>query len=109
MSILFCTFVVEIKITSSPPETRIIGYYMLHAEFHIFEQSDCYTFAYKLKMLLIEHGQKNYQISTYNKQVVLDIGNLYSYAISFPLITSIEEMRVRNEISGYLASMEFQS
>lgn len=109
MSILFSTFVVEIKITFSPPETRIIGYYMLHAEFHIFEQCDCYTFAYKLKMLLIENGRKDYQISTYNKQVVLDIGNLYSYSISFPLIMSIEEMRERNKISGYLASMEFQS
>ena len=82
---------------------------MLHAEFHIFEQSECYIFAYNLKMILIENGQKDYQITTCSKQVVLDIGNLYSYAISFPLITSIEEMRVRNEISGYLASMEFQS
>ena len=81
---------------------------MLHAEFHIFEQSDCYTFAYKLKMLLLDNGQKDFQISTNNKQVVLDIGNLYSYAIIFPLITSIEEMRVKLEISGYLSSMEFQ-
>ena len=82
---------------------------MLHVEFHIFEQSDCYTFAYKLKMLLIENGQKDYQISTNNKQVVLDIGNLYSYAISFPLIISIEEMRAKHQISGYLSSLEFQS
>lgn len=28
MSILFCTFVVEIRITFSPPETRIIGKHM---------------------------------------------------------------------------------
>lgn len=28
MSILFCTFVVEIRTTSSPPETRIIGKHM---------------------------------------------------------------------------------
>jgi len=82
---------------------------MLHAEFHIFEQSDCYTFAYKLKMLLIENGQRDYQISTSNKQVVLDIGNLYSYAISFHLISCIEQMRVRNEISGYLSSIEYTS
>lgn len=82
---------------------------MLHAEFHIFEQHDCYTFAYKLKMLLLEKGQRDFQISTSNKQVVLDIGNLYSYAISFPLIISIEEMRAKLEISGYLSSMEFQS
>lgn len=82
---------------------------MLHAEFHIFEQSDCYTFAYKLKMLLIENGQRDYQISTNNKQVVLDIGNLYSYVISFHLISCIEQMRVRLEISGYLSSLEFQS
>lgn len=108
MSIHFCTFVVEIERTLSPPETRIIGKYMLHAEFHIFEQSDCYTFAYKLKMLLIENGQKDYQITTNNKQVVLDIVNLYSYAISFPLIISIEEMRAKLQISGYLSSLEFQ-
>lgn len=82
---------------------------MLHAEFHIFEQSDCYTFAYKLKMHLLKNGQRDFQITTSNKQVVLDIGNLYSYSISFPLITSIEEMRVKLEISGYLSSMEFQS
>ena len=82
---------------------------MLHVEFHIFEQSDCYTFAYKLKQLLIENGQKDYQISTSNKQVVLDIGNLYSYAISFHLIACIEQMRVRNEISGYLSSIEYTS
>lgn len=82
---------------------------MLHAEFHIFEQSDCYTFAYKLKMLLIENGQRDYQISTSNKQVVLDIGNLYSYVISFHLISCIEQMRVRNEFSGYLSSIEYTS
>lgn len=109
MSILFCIFVVEIKITFSPPETRIIGKYMLHAEFHIFEQSDCYTFAYKLKMHLLENGQRDFQITTSNKQVIMDIGNLYSYAISFPLIISIEEMRAKHQISGYLSSLEFQS
>ena len=82
---------------------------MLHAEFHIFEQSDCYTFAYKMKMHLLESGQRNFQIATSNKQVVLDIGNLYSYTISFCLITSIEEMRAKLQISGYLSSLEYQS
>ena len=82
---------------------------MLHAEFHIFEQSDCYTFAYKLKMLLLENGQKDYQVSTYGTQVVLMIANLYSYAISFHLISCIEAMRVKHEISGYLASIEYNS
>lgn len=109
MSILFSTFVVEIRTTSSPPETRIIGKYMLHAEFHIFEQCDCYAFANNLRTILRENGQKDYQITINNKQVVLDIGNLYSYSISFPLITNIEEMRARHQISGYLASLEFQS
>lgn len=81
---------------------------MLHAEFHIFEQHDCYTFAYKLKMLLLENEQRDFQISTNNKQVVVDICNFYSYATIFPLITSIEEMRAKLEIGGYLASLEFQ-
>lgn len=109
MSILFSNFAVEIRTTSSPPETRLIGYNMLHVEFHIFEQHECYTFAYKLKMHLLENGQRDFQISTYQKQVTLDIGNLYSYSISFPLITSIEKMRAKLQISGYLSSLEFHS
>lgn len=32
MSILFCTFVVEIERTFSPPETRLIGKYMMIIE-----------------------------------------------------------------------------
>lgn len=109
MSRLFCTFVVRKETNISPPEARTIGKYMLHAEFHIFEQCDCYAFAINLRTILRENGQKDYQISINNKQVVLDIGNLYSYTISFPLITNIEEMRARHQISGYLASLEFQS
>lgn len=109
MSILFCTFVVEIKITFSPPETRLIGNYMLHAEFHIFEQCDRYAFANNLRTILRENGQKNYDISTHGTQVVLIIANLYSYAISFHLISCIEHMRARHEISGYLASIEYTS
>lgn len=109
MSIHFSNFAVRKEQKLSPPETRIIGTYMLHAEFYIFEQSDCYTFAYKLKMHLLENGQRDFQITTSNKQVIMDIGNLYSYTISFPLIISIEEMRVKHQISGYLSSLEFQS
>lgn len=82
---------------------------MLHAEFHIFEQCDRYAFANNLRTILRENGQKDYQITTHGTQVVLTIANLYSYAISFPLITSIEEMRVKHQISGYLASLEFRS
>lgn len=82
---------------------------MLHAEFHIFEQSDRYVFANNLRTILRENGQKDYQISTYGTQVVLNIGNLYSYAISFHLISCIEGMRTRNEISGYLSSIEYNS
>ena len=106
---IFCTFAVEIKITFSPPETRIIGKYMLHAEFHIFEQCDRYVFSNNMRTILRENGQKDYQISTYGAQVVLMIANLYSYAISFHLISCIEAMRVKHEISGYLASIEYNS
>lgn len=82
---------------------------MLHAEFHIFEQCDRYAFANNLKTILRENGQNDYHISTNGTQVILDIVNLYSYSISFPLITNIEEMRVRHNISGYLSSLEYQS
>ena len=109
MSILFSTFVVQKEQTFSPPETRIIGTYMLHAEFHIFEQCDRYAFANNLRTILRENGQKDYNISTYGTQVVLTIANLYSYAIGFPLITSIEEMRYKHQISGYLASVEYRA
>lgn len=82
---------------------------MLHAEFHIFEQCDRYAFVNNLRSILRENGQKDYNITTHGTQVVLIIANLYSYAISFPLITSIEEMRVKHQISGYLASLEYRS
>lgn len=82
---------------------------MLHAEFHIFEQCDRYAFANNLRTILRENGQKDYNISTHGTQVVLTIANLYSYAIGFPLINSIEGMRVKHQISGYLASLEYRS
>ena len=82
---------------------------MLHAEFHIFEQCDRYAFTNNLRTILRENEQKDYYISIRGTQVILDIANLYSYSISFPLITNIEEMRVKHQISGYLSSLEFQS
>ena len=82
---------------------------MLNAEFHIFEQCDRYAFANNLRTILRENGQKDYQISTHGTQVVLTIGNLYSYVFSFHLISCIEGMRVRHQISGYLASIEYKS
>lgn len=109
MSILFSNFAVRKERTLSPPETRLIGYNMLHAEFHIFEECDRYAFANNLRTILRENGQKDYQVSTYGTQVILVIGNLYSYAISFHLISCIEQMRVQHEISGYLSLIEYTS
>lgn len=109
MSIHFSNFAVDKETTFSPPEIRIIGYYMLHLEFHIFEQWERYTFENNLRTILRENGQKNYNISSHGNQIVLIIANLYSYAISFHLINSIEQMRVKLEISGYLSSIEYTS
>ena len=82
---------------------------MLHTEFHIFEQSDRYAFANNVRTILRENGQKDYHISTNGTQVILDIANLYSYVISFHLISCIEQMRAKLQISGYLSSLEYQS
>lgn len=82
---------------------------MLYAEFHIFEQCDRYAFANNLRTILRENGQKDYNISTHGTQVVLTIANLYTYVMSFHLISCIEGMRVRHQISGYLASLEYRS
>lgn len=109
MSIHFSNFALEKVITFSPTATRQSGHYMLYAEFHIFDECDRYAFANNLRTVLREYVQKDYQITTHGTQVVMTIGNLYSYAIGFPLITSIEEMRVKHQISGYLASLEYRS
>lgn len=82
---------------------------MLYAEFHIFEQCDRYAFANNLRTILRENGQKDYNISTHGTQVVLTIANLYTYVMSFHLISCIEGMRVRHQIIGYLASLEYRS
>lgn len=82
---------------------------MLQTKYYIFEQCDRYAFANNLRTILRENGQNDYQISTHGTQVVLTIGNLYSYVISFHLISCIEGMRVKHEISGYLASIEYKS
>ena len=109
MSILFCTFVVQKERTFSPPETRLIGNDMLNVEFHIFEQCDRIVFSNRVRAILNENGRKDYNISTYGTQVILIIGNLYSYVISFHLISCIEKMRVELDISGYIASIEYKS
>lgn len=82
---------------------------MLQAEFHIFEQCDRYAFANNLRTILRENGQKDYNMSTHGTQVVLTIANLYSYVMSFHLISCIEGMRVKHQIRGYLASLEYRS
>lgn len=81
---------------------------MLHAEFHIFEECDRYAFANNLRTILRENGQKDYQISTYGSKVVLNIDNMYSYAMSFHLISCIEAIRYKQQISGYLSSLEYK-
>lgn len=82
---------------------------MLQTKFHIFEQCDRYAFANNLRTILRENGQKDYQVSTNGTEVIVTIANLYSYAVSFHLISCIEAMRVKHEISGYLASIEYNS
>lgn len=82
---------------------------MLQTKFHIFEQCDRYAFANNLRTILRENGQKDYQVSTNGTEVVVTIANLYSYAISFHLISCIEAMRTKHQISGYLASIEYTS
>lgn len=81
---------------------------MLYAEFHIFEQCDRYAFANNLRSTLRENGQKDYEVSIKGSVVVLTIANLYSYAISFHLISCIEGMRAKHQISGYLSSIEYK-
>lgn len=81
---------------------------MLHAEFHIFEQCDRYAFANNLRTILRENGQSDYQVTTNGTQVDVTIANLYSYAISFHLISCIEGMRAKHQISGYLSSIEYK-
>lgn len=82
---------------------------MLQIRFHIFEQCDRYAFSNNLRTILIENGQKDYQVSINGTEVAVMIANIYSYAISFHLISCIEAMRVKHEISGYLASIEYNS
>lgn len=82
---------------------------MLYAEFHIFEQCDRIVFENSVRTILRENGQKDYHITSHGNQVVLEIANLYSYAISFHLISCIEGMRIRLDISGYLSSIEYTS
>lgn len=82
---------------------------MLQTTFHIFNQWDRCAFANILRTILRENGQKDYQVSTNGTEVIVTIANLYSYAISFHLISCIEAMRVKHQISGYLASIEYNS
>lgn len=82
---------------------------MLQTTFHIFEQCERYAFANNLRTILRENGQSDYQVITNGTQVVVTVANLYSYAVSFHLICCIEAMRVKHEISGYLASIEYNS
>lgn len=82
---------------------------MLQTRFYIFRQSDRYAFANNLRTILRENGQKYYQVTTNGTEVVVTIANLYSYAISFHLISCIEAMRVKHEIYGYLASIEYNT
>lgn len=82
---------------------------MLQTTFHIFEQCERYAFVNNLRTILRENGQSDYQVTTNGTQVVVTISNLYSYAVSFHLICCIEAMRVKHEINGYLASIEYNS
>lgn len=109
MSIHFSTFAVEKERTFSPPETRLIGNYMMHAEFHIFDEWQREAFMNNLRTILFENGQREYHITSSGATITLDIAYLYSYAISFHLISCIEAMRSKNEIGGYLADLEYRN
>ena len=82
---------------------------MLQTKHYIYEQFERYAFVNNLRTILRENGQSDYQVSINGKEVIITIANLYSYAISFHLISCIEAMRVKHEISGYLASIEYNS
>lgn len=77
MSILFCTFAVEIKITFSPPETRIIGKYMIDTLKHVSTdslQSACAGLNAVLDDLKEELGEKRFSNEFYIK--LLNLENL---------------------------------
>lgn len=109
MSILFCTFVVKIKRTFSPPETRQSATNMMHAEFHIFEEWQREAFRNNLRTILYDYGQNDYHVTNHGATIALDIAYISSYVIGFHLISCIEAMRVKNEISGYLADLEYRN
>lgn len=109
MSDIFCTFVVQIRNTFSPPETRQSATNMMHAEFHIFEEWQREPFRNNLKSVLFENGQNDYHVTTNGATIALDIAYISTYVIGFHLISCIEAMRVRHEISGYLADVEYRN
>lgn len=99
----------NIQQTFSPPETRIIGNYMMHAEFHIFEEWQREPFRNNLRSVLSDNGQNDYHVTTNGATIALDIAYINTYVIGFHLISCIEAMRVRHEISGYLADVEYHN
>lgn len=107
MSIHFSNFAVQKERTFSPPETRIIGYYMMHVEFHIFEEWQREPFRNNLRSVLHDNGHSDYHVTTSGATIALDIAYICSYVIGFHLISCIEAMRVKHEISGYLADVEY--
>lgn len=107
MSRLFCNFVVEIEITFSPPETRQSATNMMHVEFHIFEEWQREPFRNNLRSVLYDNGQNDFHVTTNGATIALDIAYINTYVIGFHLISCIEAMRVKHDISGYLSNVEY--
>lgn len=108
MSILFSNFAVRKDTNYSPPETRIIGHYMLHAEFHVFNLCDVIATRQNIADILETNGECHYNLKDYGLTIVLEIGNMYSYSLCNYIIEQIEKSRVNHRICCYLSSIEFR-
>ena len=107
MSILFCTFVVEIKITFSPPETRIIGYYMLHIEWIMANRENLKEFRHKLNKLLPKDFGDSYQFTERHMVLALDLGTIYSYRDTQKALRYMEDIRTTWCLQGFISNIDF--
>ena len=109
MSRLFCTFVVEKENNSSPPETRIIGKYMLHIEWLMNSQEEAKTLREKLVGYIKQSQGDSYNFTQRHCILALDLGQIYSYRDMRGAIMTYEHIRNTWCLNGHIADIEFHS
>lgn len=98
-----------IQTNFSPPESRIIGYTMLHIEWIMSEKEDLKALKEALREEIKSKLRNGFAFNENHNTLILDLGQIYSFRDMQAALKIFEECRVKKGINGFIIEVDFRN